>query len=75
MYWMTLTPLGARFVAIRDLPAGDELTYDYSTYLIDDDETLACRCKAPGWDGRDPPPASCHQERAAGRAGAAVGQA
>jgi hypothetical protein len=48
--WM-LTPRGARFVAIRDLAAGDELTYDYSTYLIDDHETLACRCDAPGCRG------------------------
>jgi hypothetical protein len=48
--WM-MTPLGARFVAIRDLAAGDELTYDYSTYLIDEDETLACRCDAPGCRG------------------------
>jgi uncharacterized protein len=47
--WM-MTPEGARFVAIRDLAAGDPLTYDYSTYLIDD-ETLACRCGEPGCRG------------------------
>lgn len=41
--WM-MTPLGARFVALRDLAAGDQLTYDYSTYLIGDEEQMACAC-------------------------------
>jgi len=41
--WM-MTPLGARFVALRDLQVGDQLTYDYSTYLIGDEEQMVCAC-------------------------------
>ena len=41
-----LTEAGARFVAVRDLAAGDELTYDYSCHLISHDERLACGCGA-----------------------------
>lgn len=48
--WM-MTPLGARFVALRDLAAGDQLTYDYSTYLIGDGEQMACACGAPSCRG------------------------
>lgn len=48
--WM-MTPLGARFVALRDLEPGDQLTYDYSTYLIGDDEQMACACGAASCRG------------------------
>lgn len=42
-----VTSAGARFVAIRDLAAGTELTYDYSCHLLDDGENLVCRCGTP----------------------------
>ena len=45
-----LTALGARFVSIRDIPAGGELTYDYSCHLLDD-ETMACACEVPSCRG------------------------
>ncbi len=41
--WM-ITGAGARFVAVRDLAAGDELTYDYSCHLLGRDELMACAC-------------------------------
>jgi hypothetical protein len=41
--WMITGP-GARFVAIRDLAAGEELTYDYSCHLLGRDELMACAC-------------------------------
>jgi len=39
-----LTERGARFLAIRDLPVGEELTYDYSCHLLSADERLDCAC-------------------------------
>jgi hypothetical protein len=39
-----LTPRGARFLAIRDLAAGEQLTYDYSCHLLSSDERMACSC-------------------------------
>ena len=39
-----ITPGGARFIAIRDLAAGDELTYDYSCHLLSRDEQMVCAC-------------------------------
>ena len=46
-----LTGGGARFLAIRDLAAGDELTYDYSCHLLSDDERLECVCGTPSCRG------------------------
>lgn len=46
-----LTAGGARFLAIRDLAAGDELTYDYSCHLLSDDERLDCVCGTPSCRG------------------------
>ncbi len=34
-------------VALRDIPAGEELQYDYSTTMGEDLETMSCRCGAP----------------------------
>lgn len=39
-----LTQSGARFLAIRDLTVGDELTYDYSCHLLGPDERMTCAC-------------------------------
>ncbi|MGD9508729.1 MAG: SET domain-containing protein [Geminicoccaceae bacterium] len=52
-----VTGAGARFVAIRDIGAGGELTYDYSCHLLGD-ETLACACEAPSCRGTVGPFAS-----------------
>ena len=41
-----LTERGARFVAIRDLTAGDEITYDYACHLLSPDERMPCVCGA-----------------------------
>ena len=38
------------FVALRDIAAGEELTFDYATG-DDDDWTMDCRCGAPGCRG------------------------
>jgi uncharacterized protein len=43
---LRLTPAGYRIVALRDLAPGDELTYDYSTYISGGRESLICRCGA-----------------------------
>ena len=59
---LRLTPLGYRMIALVDIAAGSELTYDYSTYIGDTPERLACACGAPGCRGiigpfHDLPPA------------------
>ena len=41
-----LTPKGTKILAIRDIEPHDELTYDYSTYLSNPYEILACTCGA-----------------------------
>ena len=46
-----LTERGARFVALRDLRAGEELTYDYSCHLLSADERMACGCGGPACRG------------------------
>ena len=46
-----VTALGARFIAVRDLAAGDELTYDYSCHLLGRDEQMACACETPSCRG------------------------
>jgi uncharacterized protein len=43
---LRLTPLGYRMIALVDIAPGDELTYDYSTYIGDTPERLACACGA-----------------------------
>lgn len=48
---LRLTPLGYRMVALVDIAAGDELTYDYSTYIGSTDERLDCACGAAGCRG------------------------
>jgi hypothetical protein len=39
-----VTPAGAKFLAIRDLVAGAEITYDYSCHLLDPGERMVCAC-------------------------------
>jgi hypothetical protein len=39
-----LTRLGYRLIALRDIAVGDELTYDYSTYITSPRERLVCAC-------------------------------
>jgi uncharacterized protein len=39
-----VTPAGAKFLAIRDLVAGAEITYDYSCHFLDLGERMVCAC-------------------------------
>lgn len=39
-----VSPAGARFVTVRAVAAGEELTYDYSCHLLDHDELMDCAC-------------------------------
>jgi hypothetical protein len=34
-------------IALRDIAAGEELTFDYSTTMSGDDWTMACTCGSP----------------------------
>jgi hypothetical protein len=40
-----------RLVAIRPIAAGEEIRFDYSTTMAEDDWTLPCRCGAAGCRG------------------------
>lgn len=42
---------GARFVAIRDIGAGEELTYDYSCHLLGGGEEMVCACETSACRG------------------------
>jgi hypothetical protein len=42
-----LTQAGARFLAIRALSAGEEITYDYSCHLLGPNERMTCACDTP----------------------------
>jgi hypothetical protein len=44
---ITLTDRGYRLVALRDIAAGEQLTYDYSTYIANPRERLQCCCGSP----------------------------
>ena len=46
-----LTERGAIILALRDIAAHEELTYDYSTYLNNPYESLLCRCGAASCRG------------------------
>ncbi len=39
-----LTSAGYRLIAIRDIRAREEVTYDYSTYISNPRERLSCAC-------------------------------
>jgi uncharacterized protein len=41
-----------RLVAIKDIPPGTEIRYDYSTTMDEDYFTMACRCGSPKCRGR-----------------------
>mgnify|MGYP001578012770 CR=1 FL=1 len=34
-------------IALRDIKAGEEITWDYSTYILDDPWTIPCLCESP----------------------------
>jgi uncharacterized protein len=46
-----LTEKGTVVVALRDIAAHEELTYDYSTYLANPYESMRCRCGAANCRG------------------------
>ena len=46
-----LTERGTVVVALRNIVAHEELTYDYSTYLNNPYESMVCRCGAPNCRG------------------------
>ena len=48
---LRLTPNGYRMVALRDIAPGDELTYDYSTYISGTPERMTCACGAAACRG------------------------
>ena len=39
-----LTRLGYKLVALHGINKGDEITYDYSTYMFDDTDSFRCMC-------------------------------
>ena len=41
-----------RLIAIRDIAPGEQVTFDYSTTMDEDDFEFDCRCGAPGCRGR-----------------------
>jgi hypothetical protein len=43
---LVLTEAGYRMIAVCDIRAGDELTYDYSTYIAGSHERMDCLCGA-----------------------------
>ena len=58
---ITLTERGYRLTALRNIAAGEQLTYDYSTYITNPRERLQCCCGSPRCRGevgpfRDLPP-------------------
>jgi uncharacterized protein len=48
---LRLNDQGTIIVALRDIAAHDELTYDYSTYMNNRYELLRCLCGAPNCRG------------------------
>lgn len=48
---LRLTGRGYRMMALAPIETGDELTYDYSTYIANPRETLRCACGAPACRG------------------------
>jgi hypothetical protein len=42
---------GVFLIAIRDIAAGEEISWDYSTTLADDSWTMRCACGAPSCRG------------------------
>ena len=48
---LRLTRMGYRMIALTDIAPGDELTYDYSTYIGETPERLVCACGAANCRG------------------------
>ncbi|MEK0084399.1 SET domain-containing protein [Benzoatithermus flavus] len=42
-----LTARGYRLIALKDVEPGEQLTYDYSTYITNPRERLRCACGSP----------------------------
>jgi hypothetical protein len=42
----------AELYAIRDIAAGEEIFFDYSTIIDEDDFTMSCLCGTPGCRGK-----------------------
>lgn len=58
--WVKITGITAELRAIRDIQAGEEICFDYSTILDEDDFTMRCgcgsaRCRGTIGDGKDLP--------------------
>jgi hypothetical protein len=45
---LRFTPAGVFLVAIRDIAAGDEISWDYSTTLLGSNWHMICQCRSPG---------------------------
>lgn len=45
---LRFTDVGVFLVAIRDIAAGEEVTWDYSTTLVESNWHMICGCRAPG---------------------------
>ena len=42
--WLRITADQFALIALRDIAAGEELTFDYSTTMSGDDWTMPCAC-------------------------------
>jgi hypothetical protein len=45
--WLRISGDRVAQIALRDIAAGEELTFDYSTTMSGDDWTMACTCGSP----------------------------
>jgi len=58
--WVRIEGTSAELWALRDIPPGEEICFDYSTIMDEDDFTMRCACGSPRCrgtigDGRDLP--------------------
>lgn len=49
--WLRIADGRVVQIALRDIAAGEELTFDYSTTMSGDDWTMACACGSPSCRG------------------------
>ena len=59
--WVRIDGTSAQLQALRPIPPGEQICFDYSTTLDEDDFTMRCqcgstRCRGLIGDGRDLPP-------------------
>jgi SET domain-containing protein len=69
--WVRIDGTSAELRALRDIAPGEEILFDYSTTLDEDDFTMECRCGAPSCrrvvgDGKDLPAAVWERYEALG---------